>query len=148
MLSDPTAAEKEILSAIPFQENRTILHTDTNLLPRHKNCWAGWNYRIPYESINRVAVTYDMNILQGLSASEEFCVTLNLPHAIDPRKVLKDIIYHHPVYTPKGLMMRERRGEINGINRTYYCGAYWGYGFHEDGVKSALDVCKRFGKTL
>jgi uncharacterized protein len=148
LLCDPSDAEKEVLSAIPYQENLTVLHTDATLLPRHKKCWAAWNYHVPRESLGRVALTYDMNILQGLEAPVEFCVTLNRPAEIDPGKTIRELLYSHPVYTPAARSAQGRRDEINGMRRTYYCGAYWSYGFHEDGVKSALAVCKHFGKGL
>ncbi|UCE82059.1 MAG: FAD-dependent oxidoreductase [Deltaproteobacteria bacterium] len=148
MLADPTDAEREILSAIPYQENLATLHIDASLLPRKRAAWASWNYHIPAKELGRVAVTYYMNMLQSLRAPEEFCVTLNQPEVIDPKKIIREFIYHHPVYTHQGPLAQERRKEINGTNRTYFCGAYWGYGFHEDGVNSALAVCKDFGKTL
>jgi predicted NAD/FAD-binding protein len=148
LLSDPSEAEKEVLGALPYQENLTVLHTDPSLLPRHRKCWASWNYHVPRESLGRVALTYDMNILQGLDAPTEFCVTLNRPAEIDPAKVIRRLLYSHPVYTPAGVAAQVRREEISGVRRTYYCGAYWSYGFHEDGVKSALAVCKHFGKGL
>jgi len=148
LLSDPSEAEKDVLGALPYQENLAVLHTDASLLPRHRKCWASWNYHVPRESLGRVALTYDMNILQGLDAPVEFCVTLNRPAEIDPAKVLRNLLYAHPVLTPAGVMAQGRREEISGVRRTYYCGAYWSYGFHEDGVKSALAVCKHFGKGL
>jgi predicted NAD/FAD-binding protein len=148
LLSDPSEAEQEVLAAIPYQANLTVLHTDPSLLPRHRKCWASWNYHVPAESLGRVALTYDMNILQGLDAPVEFCVTLNDPAKIDPAKVIRKLLYAHPVYTPAGVVAQGRREEITGVRRTYYCGAYWSYGFHEDGVKSALAVCKHFGKGL
>jgi predicted NAD/FAD-binding protein len=118
------------------------------LLPPKKAAWASWNYHIPREEKGRVALTYDMNILQTLGAPEEFCVTLNMPEAVSPGKIIASIVYHHPIYDPKSLKARRSQDELNGRNRTYYCGAYWGYGFHEDGVNSALAVCKHFGKRL
>lgn len=148
MLADPSDMEREILGSIPYQKNETVLHTDTSLLPRRKICWASWNYIIPGEDEGGVALTYNMNILQTLRAPVEFCVTLNLPHAIDPGKILLPMTYHHPVYTLKGIAAQKGHERINGVNRTYFCGAYWGYGFHEDGVKSALAVCKHFGKEM
>jgi predicted NAD/FAD-binding protein len=148
MLQDPTNSEKEILGAIPYQDNHAVLHSDESILPRKKAAWASWNYHIPEAELGRVALTYDMNILQSLGAPVEYCVTLNLPHTVDPAKKIKEMHYHHPVYNPKSLAARNRHQEINGVNRTYFCGAYWGYGFHEDGVKSALEVCKHFGKFL
>ena len=148
MLADPTDREQNILGIIPYQENQAVLHSDESLLPSKKAAWAGWNYHIPKEDLGRVAVTYDMNILQSIGAPSELCVSLNLSRAIDPAKIHQEMIYHHPVYDPASLAARKSHSEINGINRTYYAGAYWGYGFHEDGVNSALEVCKHFGKTL
>ena len=148
LLDDPTDAEKNILGAIPYQENQAVLHCDESLLPSKKAAWAGWNYHIPQEDLGRVAVTYDMNILQRIGAPRELCVSLNLAKAIDPVKIYRELIYHHPVYNPESLAARHSHREINGVNRTYYAGAYWGYGFHEDGVASALEVCRHFGKTL
>jgi predicted NAD/FAD-binding protein len=148
MLNDPTDAEQNILGAIPYQENETVLHCDESLLPSKKAAWASWNYHISKEDTGRVAVTYDMNILQSIGAPEEFCVSLNLVKAVDPAKIHRKFVYHHPVYNPGSLAARQSHGQINGVNRTYYAGAYWGYGFHEDGVKSALEVARHFGKTL
>jgi predicted NAD/FAD-binding protein len=125
-----------------------VLHTDISMLPKHRKAWAAWNYFIPPEETGRVAVTYDMNILQGLAAEEEFCTTLNRTESVGPDKIIKRITYHHPVYTPTSTAARRRRGEISGKNRTWYCGAYWHYGFHEDGVKSAVEVCRNFGKKI
>ena len=148
LLDDPSDAEKNILGVIPYQENQAVLHCDESLLPSKKAAWASWNYHIPQEDLGRVAVTYDMNILQRIGAPRELCVSLNLAKAIDPAKIYREMIYHHPVYNPESLTARHSHREINGVNRTYYAGAYWGYGFHEDGVVSALEVCKHFGKTL
>ena len=148
MLQDPTDSEKEILGAIPYQDNHAVLHSDESILPRKKAAWASWNYHIPQAETGRVALTYNMNILQSLSAPVEYCVTLNLPNSVDPAKKIKEMHYHHPVYNPRSLAARKRHEEINGVKRTYFCGAYWGYGFHEDGVNSALVVGKHFGKSL
>ncbi len=148
MLADPSDSEKEILGAIPYQDNHAVLHSDESVLPRKKAAWASWNYHIPVDEMARVALTYDMNILQSLSAPAEYCVTLNLPATIDPAKKIKEMHYHHPVYNPTSLAARNRHEEINGVKQTYFCGAYWGYGFHEDGVNSALVVAKHFGKSL
>ena len=148
MLADPTDAEQKILGAIPYQENETVLHSDESLLPSKKAAWASWNYHIPKEDTGRVAVTYDMNILQSIGAPEEFCVSLNLAKAINPDKIHRQYVYHHPVYNPESLTARESHDQISGVNRTHFAGAYWGYGFHEDGVRSAVEVCKHFGKTL
>ena len=148
MLADPSPSEKDILGAIRYQENEAVLHTDASLLPRKKLAWAAWNYHLLPTQPDRAVVTYHMNRLQRLSASHEFCVTLNHTQAIDPAKILRRITYHHPVYSQEAVAAQKRHHEISGINRTSYCGAYWGFGFHEDGVKSALAVCKPFGKDL
>ena len=148
MLVDPTDSEQKILGAIPYQENEAVLHCDESLLPSKKAAWASWNYHIPKEDTGRVAVTYDMNILQSIGAPEEFCVSLNLAKAINPDKIHRQYVYHHPVYNPESLTARESHDQISGVNRTHFAGAYWGYGFHEDGVRSAVAVCKHFNKTL
>ncbi len=148
LLGDPSPSEKEILGAIAYQENETVLHTDHTLLPDNRPAWAAWNYHIPVEPRGRVAVTYNMNILQGLSSDRAICVTLNMTDAIAQDKIIKRLTYHHPVYSPQSLAARRRYDEINGPNRSHYCGAYWFYGFHEDGVRSALEVARRFGKAL
>jgi predicted NAD/FAD-binding protein len=148
MLANPTQKEQEVLGAIPYQENLTVLHTDASVMPPLKAAWASWNYRIHSKALDRAALTYNMNRLQSLPPNEQFCVTLNMPDTIDPSKQIQQIVYHHPVYDPAGLAARNRHAEINGANRTWYCGAYWGYGFHEDGVNSALGVCRHFGKGL
>ncbi|MBP2674149.1 MAG: hypothetical protein H6Q84_989 [Deltaproteobacteria bacterium] len=145
MLADPSAQEREILSAIPYQENRVALHTDTSLLPARRKAWAAWNYLVPRERKGAASVTYDMNVLQGLSAPVEFLVTLNCDERIDPGKILRKVTYHHPVYSPAGFAAQARNAEISGVRRTWYCGAYWGFGFHEDGVNSALAACRRLG---
>lgn len=145
LLSDASACERDILTAIPYQPNEAILHTDVRLLPRRRRAWASWNYHLLEGSSQRSTVTYHMNRLQSLRAEREFCVTLNLGDRIDPAKVIKRIEYAHPVYTPEGLKAQARVGEISGRERTHFCGAYWGWGFHEDGVKSALRVADALG---
>ena len=148
LLADATPAEKEILGAIPYQENDTVLHTDSRILPERRWIWASWNYLIPKETQNRGVLTYDMNILQTLRASREFCVTLNRTEAIDTKEIKARFTYHHPVFTTQAPEAQKRHAEISGLNRTHFCGAYWGYGFHEDGVRSALPVARWFGKEL
>ena len=138
MIDAPTAAEREVLGAIPYQPNLAVLHTDRRMLPRRRKAWSSWNYHIPARDQERVAVTYNMNILQGLEAPEQFLVTLNPPAQIDPARVLREIHYDHPVYTPEGVAAQARRDELMGANRSFFCGAYWSFGFHEDGVKSGL----------
>jgi len=148
MLADPSPVEKEILGAIRYQENEAVLHTDVSLLPSRRLAWAAWNYHLLAVQPDRAVVTYHMNRLQRLTAPVEFCVTLNHTDAIDPGKILRRITYHHPVYSLAAVEAQQRHKEINGVNRTSYCGAYWGFGFHEDGVKSALAACSLFGKDL
>jgi len=148
LLADPSPAEREVLGAIPYKENLAVLHTDASVLPQRRNLWASWNYLIPRMGTGRAVLTYDMNILQSLTLAEEFCVTLNLPSGIEERKKIGSYLYHHPQYSMAAPAAQARHGEISGKNRTHYCGAYWGYGFHEDGVKSALAACRYFGKGL
>jgi uncharacterized protein len=143
LLSDPSAAEREILGAIPYQENEAVLHTDERLMPTRKLAWAAWNYHVPEGPADRVHLTYNMNILQSLPAKTQFLVSLNR-HDIDPEKVLGRYQYHHPLFTVAGVAAQKRRAEISGERGTYYCGAYWSYGFHEDGVKSALSALEEF----
>lgn len=141
LLADASPLEREILGAIRYQPNEAILHTDRSLLPRRRLAWAAWNYHLLPTPVDRVLVTYHMNTLQRLSAPCDFCVTLNRADAIDPATILTRITYHHPVFSPEAIAAQQRHGEINGRRRTWYCGAYWGYGFHEDGVKSAMAAC-------
>ncbi len=144
IIADTTALEQQVLSAIPYQENSIYLHSDATVMPKRKLAWAAWNYHIPTTPTDRVAVTYDMNILQGHVSNEHLLVTLNHTHYINPAKVIKRLIYHHPVYTLAGAAAQAKHAEISGINRTCYAGAYWRNGFHEDGVISALEALKHF----
>jgi predicted NAD/FAD-binding protein len=113
-------------------------------MPRRKRAWAAWNYHIANETSERVAVTYNMNILQGIAAPEQFCVTLNHAEAIDPSRIIKRIQYAHPIFTRQAIAAQQRHAEVNGDRRTYFCGAYWRFGFHEDGVVSALNALRHF----
>jgi predicted NAD/FAD-binding protein len=144
LLSDARPAEREILGAIPHQENTVYLHHDISLLPKRKLAWAAWNYHVTTPPADRVAVTYNMNILQNLESKEPLLVTLNHTRLINPAKVYKRIQYTHPVYTVAGAKAQARHAEISGHNRTGYAGAYWRNGFHEDGVVSALAALKHF----
>ena len=139
MLDKPSDQEREVLGAIPYQSNEVVLHTDTRLLPKLKKTWSSWNYFLG-EDTDRAVVTYNMNILQGLSAPETFCVTLNNTQAINPHKVLGSFRYDHPVFSSSGMAAQQRWDEVNGVQSTWFCGAYWGSGFHEDGVVSAKRV--------
>jgi len=148
MLADPSAAEAEVLGAIPYQPNETVLHSDRSLLPRRRRAWASWNFHLQERPSGRTTVTYHMNRLQSLRTDRELCVTLNRTEAIEPESMIRVLRYDHPVYTPAGLAAQRRWEEVSGVRRTHYCGAYWGYGFHEDGVVSGLRVCAQFGRSL
>ena len=149
MLADPSSAEREVLGAIAYQPNEAVLHTDATLLPRRRLAWAAWNYHVPdpartLADEHRVALTYNMNILQSLDAADPFLVTLNRTASINPAKIIKRIQYEHPLFTPAAISAQARQEELNGPLSTYYCGAYWRNGFHEDGVVSALAALRHF----
>ncbi|MDH5698751.1 MAG: FAD-dependent oxidoreductase [Nitrospirota bacterium] len=147
LLSDATALEEEVLGPMTTQNNEAVLHTDAGMLPTRRRAWAAWNYHIPIHAQNRVAVTYNLNILQGLHAPVQFCVTLDNSREISPTKILKRMIYAHPIFSIPSVLAQQRQAEINGRHRTYFCGAYWRYGFHEDGVVSALNALEHFKRT-
>ncbi len=137
LLGDPTAAERDVLGAIGYQPNDVVLHTDTSLLPRNRRAWAAWNYHVGREREKAATVTYDMSALQGLRAPVTFCLTLNETAAIDPATILGQYTYDHPVYTARARAAQQRWREVcPGDGRTLFAGAYWFYGFHEDGVRS------------
>jgi predicted NAD/FAD-binding protein len=142
MLGDPSEAEREVLGGIPYQANEAVLHTDASLMPRRRATWSSWNFHLSEEPAQGSTVTYWMNNLQRLRTKQHYFVTLNRGDRIDPAKVIRRISYDHPVYTKEGVAAQARHAEISGAERrTHYCGAYWGWGFHEDGVTSALRVC-------
>jgi predicted NAD/FAD-binding protein len=140
LLADPSERERELLGAIPYQRNEAVLHTDRSMLPRRRRAWASWNYHLGDGASGRCMVTYHLNRLQSLRADREFCITLNRTEAIDPAQIIRTMQYAHPIYTPAGVTAQACHHEISGRNRTHYCGAYWGWGFHEDGLNSALRV--------
>ncbi len=148
LLEDASLAERQILGAIPYRDNEVVLHTDVRLLPRSPRAWASWNYLLDDDEARPAAVTYDMNRLQGIGAGETFCVTLNRSELIDPARILARFDYSHPQFTQAAIAAQGRRNEICGLGATHFCGAYWHNGFHEDGVRSALEVCARFGVAL
>jgi len=148
LLADPSPAERQVLSAFTFQRNEATLHTDTRLLPRARRAWAAWNYHVTPDSEQRVTLTYNMNILQGLRSRRTYCVTLNRDESIDPRLIIRRLTYDHPLFTPRSVAAQERHREISGVARIHYCGAYWRYGFHEDGVVSALQAVRRFQERV
>ena len=142
LLEDASDREREILGAIPYQPNEAVLHTDRRLLPRRRRAWASWNYHLVEGPTGRATVTYHMNRLQSLATDRDFLVTLNHSERIDPSQVIKRIEYAHPVYTTGGVRAQGRVNEISGRHRTHFAGAYWGWGFHEDGVVSAIRVAE------
>ncbi len=142
LLAQPRHVETEILGALPYADNDVVLHTDTRLLPNRPLAWASWNYRLGGGPQHPAAVTYNMNILQGIRSDTTFCVSLNQTDAIDPERILRRFTYAHPQYSLAGLAAQARWGELQGALNTFYCGAYWANGFHEDGVVSAMRVAE------
>lgn len=147
MLQDPTTLENQTLSAIRYQSNEVVLHTDERMLPKRRRAWAAWNYHLATKG-DPVALTYNMNILQGIQSPTQFCVTLNHSEQIAPQSILKRLTYEHPVFTPAAVAAQQAHRAINGEAGRYYCGAYWRNGFHEDGVASALTAVRHFAADL
>ena len=145
MLEAPSDAEREVLGAFRYQDNDTVLHTDASLLPRDRRAWAAWNALVPRERHDTCTVSYCMNLLQRIDAPEPIVVTLNRTAAIDPARVLARRAYRHPVFDHDSVAAQRRRAGIDGVDRISYAGAYWGYGFHEDGMRSAVEVARRLG---
>lgn len=148
LLDDASLLEKSILSDISYTANDVVLHTDTQMLPKAKKAWASWNYQLDNNRTRPASVTYNMNILMGLKEPETFCVTLNQSSNIDPKQILASFVYHHPVFNQTSFAAQQRRQQICGHQHTHFAGAYWYNGFHEDGVRSAVDVAKRLGVEL
>jgi len=148
LLADPTPREREVLGHFGYQRNLAVVHTDAGLLPRRTAAWASWNYQVSADPQRPASVTYELNRLQRLGAPGPICVTLNGSQSIAARHVLREIEYRHPVFGPGTLRAQQAHHELNGQRRSYFCGAYWGYGFHEDGVRSALVVGECFGRSL
>lgn len=145
ILDDASSAERDILGAIAYQPNDVILHTDSSVLPSRQRVWSSWNAVVDGSLSQLPQLTYNMNILQGIDAPETFCVTLNQYEDIDPAKILRRFRYSHPVFSLAGSAAQARWQEINGLRRSWFCGAYWHNGFHEDGVSSAIRVAERLG---
>lgn len=150
MLADPSPEEARLLGTWRYSENRTLLHRDTTHLPSNRRAWASWNYRhdpsVP--KTYPATVTYYMNHLQRLKAREHYCVTLNPWNPPAAEKIIGEIVYHHPMYTFESMATQKELPSLNGRRNTYFCGAYFGYGFHEDGTRSAVDVARHFGIEL
>ncbi|MEQ1884764.1 MAG: FAD-dependent oxidoreductase [Bryobacteraceae bacterium] len=143
LLTNPTEPEREILGLFTTSRNEVCLHADENLLPKRQAARASWNYQLG--DAKRVTLTYDMNRLQTLNSAQQYCVTLNANGSIDPARVIRNLVYEHPLYTRDAIRAQERWGEISGKNHTHFCGAYWFYGFHEDGVRSGIRVAEALG---
>ena len=147
VIKDTTLDEREVLGAIRYQPNEAILHTDDSLMPARRRAWAAWNYHIPLKPDRHVAVTYNMNILQGLNTHNHYLLTLNNDQQIDAKKIIRTVKYEHPVFSRESVAAQQRQADIN-CDRTFFCGAYWRSGFHEDGVVSALNAIKHFEERL
>jgi predicted NAD/FAD-binding protein len=145
LLDDADARERELLGAIEYQTNEVLLHTDATLLPRDPRAWAAWNALVPRRAPEACTVSYCMNLLQGIRSPQPFIITLNSTVAICESKILRRLVYAHPLYSAAAVAAQARRPEIQGRRRTWFAGAYWGWGFHEDGLRSALDVCRALG---
>lgn len=145
LLGDASADEQRILGGIAYQPNEVVLHTDTRLLPKRRAAWAAWNYLLGRDSEQQATLSYNMNMLQGITADTTFVVTLNATSQIAPDKILRQFVYAHPVYNNSTMQSQQQRAVINGVNNSYFCGAYWYNGFHEDGVRSAVDVAALLG---
>lgn len=148
LLGDPSDPEREILGALPYTPNDVVLHTDASVLPGRRSAWSAWNFLIGRDAERVATVSYNLTMLQSLGTRAPLVVSLNQTGLIDPAKILGRWRYDHPRYTVEGERARARHAEISGVRRTHYCGAYWFNGFHEDGVRSALRVCERFGASL
>ena len=140
LLGDADAIEREVLGAIRYQPNEAVLHTDASLLPRDRKAWAAWNAHVPRDPAAPCTVSYCMNLLQGLPGDTPLVVTLNRSEAIEPAKVLRTLRYAHPVHDHAAVRAQQRWGELQGRRHTWFAGAYWGWGFHEDGIRSARRV--------
>ena len=148
LMQDASDLEREILGAFPYQANEAVLHTDTGLMPQRQPAWASWNYFVPADFGMPASVTYDLSRLQGLDSPEPILLTLNRTSPIEPQRVIRRFNFHHPVFGPQTIAAQRRHGEISGRNGYHFCGAYWRYGFHEDGLQSGLRVAQHFGLEL
>ncbi len=145
LLANPSDAERSVLGAFRTTANEAVLHTDSRLLPRTPWGRASWNYHLDGDCARGATLTYHMNRLQSLPVAQDFCITLNANGSVDPVKVLRRFVYHHPLYTLEAVRAQRRWAEISGRDRVHYCGAYWLYGFHEDGLNSAMRVARALG---
>ncbi len=144
LIKSPGLHEKNILKAIPYTDNEVVLHYDDHFMPKRKLAWAAWNYHIDDNANSPASLTYNMNILQNLKTEAPLLVTLNPMQKINKKKIIKTLSYAHPQYSLRSIEAQSKYHLISGVNRTSFAGAYWGNGFHEDGVKSALDAIQQF----
>ncbi len=145
MLAHPTDAQRSILGAVRYQPNRATLHTDVSVLSPQRRAWSAWNYERRSGDQRRATLTYDMTALQHLPGRDRYLVSLNSDDAIDPATVITSFDYAHPVFDRPAIAAQRRFEEIDGVGGIHYCGAWWGYGFHEDGIASGLRACERIG---
>lgn len=148
LLANPSQQETSILSGIEYVDNQVTLHTDISVLPKNRDLWAAWNYRHPKIESDKPTITYNLNILQALTCQETYCVSLNQQHNINKDKIIEQFTYAHPKYTEQVLNAHNQFNQISGVENIYYCGAYWGQGFHEDGLNSALAAVKQLDKDV
>ncbi|MBS0579107.1 MAG: FAD-dependent oxidoreductase [Proteobacteria bacterium] len=145
LLEDPSDGERDVLGAIPYQVNEVLLHTDASVLPRQRKAWAAWNALVPAQPGATCCVSYYMNLLQGIDCDQPLIVTLNSSQPVAADRVLRRLQYAHPLYSAAAVHAQARRAELQGQRRTWFAGAYWGWGFHEDGLRSAVEVCRALG---
>jgi len=148
MLAEPSDAEHEVLSAFPYASNETVLHSDPRIMPRRRAAWSSWNYHRGGGDDRAVTMTYDQNRLQRLRSTRPYLVSLNLSASLDPGLVHARMDYEHPRYDARAVRLQSAIAELDGRRRTWFCGAYWGYGFHEDGVASGVRVARGFGEEF
>jgi predicted NAD/FAD-binding protein len=147
LLAAPTSAERDVLSSIAYRPNEATVHTDERLMARRERARASWNWR-RRPGVHAATLTYDLTRLEGLTTSRPLYLTLNQSDVVDPAQVLASMTYWHPVFTSAAMYAQRRHGEINARDRISYVGAYWGFGFHEDGARSALEVCRHLGAPV
>lgn len=148
LLADPSKDEHSLLSAIPYQSNEVVLHTDESLLPDRRRAWSSWNYWLREREQQRAVLTYHMNTLQGLDSDTNFCVTLNAGDSIAAERVIQRFEYSHPVFSLQGIAAAEKIKQCNGTNRSWFAGAWLGNGFHEDGVVSGRRVATAINQLV
>ena len=143
LINDPTENEKKILKNFQYKKNIAYLHNDHRLMPDRKNVWSSWNSILDKDDIKKSCVTYWLNKLQNLKTSKNYFLTLNPIISIEDSKIIKKVEFTHPFYDIKTINAQKYLPELQGVNNSYFCGSYFGYGFHEDGLKSGIDVSNK-----